>query len=183
MRHALVILPVVALIGLGSTAPNAARKCGTPVPSVSQMLKAIDGVMLGTPDSALFAKLKSEDIYSMDFVCMNPLDSTFSKSRGVTVLSIWMKTGPAPRITEALDVVRQAQDSSFAHSRRYIQTGAEIQLPAIMRGISVVIEASADGWVARTTVPRLLKTCEMFDGKVATATAGAPRKSRCTNDY
>jgi hypothetical protein len=183
MKRILYLLPVVVLAGLGTTAPNAARKCGTPIPSMAQMLKAIDGVIVAPPDSAALAKVKSEDIYSMDLVCMNPLDSTFSRSRGITVMSIWMKTGPAPRITEALDVVRQAQDSSLARTGRYISSGAEIQLPANMRGISVALEASAEGWIARTTVPRLLRTCVMFDGRVPERTQGAPRKSVCAYDH
>jgi hypothetical protein len=190
MTRALALLPALALIGLGASAPNessAARKCGQRFtdadPRSNAPVYALDGAVIQPGTVGPMSNVRSDNIHSVEFICLNPKDSTFNRSSGVTIISIWTKTSPAPRVAEALEIVRQAQDAQFAKNGRYLSVAKEIPLPETMKGVIVTLEGGPSGWIARTTVPRLLRTCVMFDGTVADAPAGAPRKAKCEIDY
>jgi hypothetical protein len=181
------LVPVLALAYLGAGTPSAARKCGQRFtnadPRSNVPVYSLDGAVIQPGTARPMTNVGGDNVYSVDIICMNPTDSTFNRSSGVTIISIWTKTSPAPRIAEALEIVRQAQDAQFAKDGRYIETASQIPLPENMKGVVVTLEAGPRGWIARTTVPRLLKSCVMFDGAVAANTQGAPRRAACRDDY
>lgn len=187
MQRILCLLPAVALVALGTSSPNAARKCGRQQviagPGRIVPLMSIDGVVIQPGTVHPMSNVVGTDIYSVDIICMDAKDSTFNRTQGVAIISVWTKSGPAPRVTEALDVIRQAQDSSFARNGRYISAVSEIRFPENMKPVQMTLEAGPKGWVARTTLPRFLQTCMMFDGTLAAQPAGAPRKAACQREY
>ena len=177
----LCLAPALALLGVGASAPDLALKCGGATAPGGKPLVSIDGV-IRSPDYLSSIKLTAEDIHGIDIVCMNPKDSTFNRTHGWGVASIWTKQGPAPRVEEALDVIREAQDAHLAKHGRYILALEEIRFPESMKPVRVTMDADKSGWTARTTLPRLLRTCTMFDGTLAVPLPNEPRKPACVSD-
>jgi hypothetical protein len=173
--HLLWFLPALALPVGGTSTPGAALKCGLLAPDGSPMY-AVDGVLQSREGISGF---QPEDLYRVDIVCMDPKDSTFNRTAGFAVLSIWTMEGPAPRVPEALDIIRDAQDKHFAKYGRYIAAVEDIQLPESMKAVRITLNADENGWIAHSTFPRLLRRCVMFDGAVATPLAGEARESVC----
>jgi hypothetical protein len=178
----LFLAPALALVGVGASAPYVALKCGGVTAPGGKPLFSIDGVIRSTEDSARI-NLKKEDIHRIDIVCLNPKDSTFNRTHGWGVASIWTKQGPAPRVEEALDVIREAQDAHLAKHGRYILALEEIRFPESMKPVRISMDADKNGWIARTTLPRLLRTCTMFDGAAAEPLPKEPRKPACVSDF
>jgi hypothetical protein len=181
MKKLLVLVPMVALLGAGTSTTVAARKCGA-LPPGGKPIFAIDGVVQPSGVGVTPAPVAEGDIVFVDIICMDPKDSSFNRTHGVSLISAWTKSGPAPRVEEALSVIRAAQDAQFARNGRYISSVESIRFPESMKPVSVTLVADRKGWIARTTLPRYLRTCMMFDGTVAAPPRTGPRTSECTSD-
>ena len=185
MLRAMPALSAIAVAIALLPEPTAPRKCGTPVPPGGPFI-AIDGVVVGQLEQQSKPwtdyGVAREDVYSLEILCMDPKDSTFVRGRGLPLVSIWTLSGPAPRLKDALDMVRAAQDAHYAKHGAYMKTLDNIRLPENMQRIRLTMRAVDKGWIARATVPNLLSTCSMFDGEVATALHIGPRHVVCESD-
>jgi hypothetical protein len=177
----LCLAPALALLSIGASAPHAAFKCGGATQPGGKALLSIDGVIRWTEDLSSI-KLPEKDIHSVDILCMDPRDSTLNRTHGWGVVSVWTKQGPAPRVEEALDVIRDEQDAHLAKHGRYILALEDIRFPESMKPVRMTMDADKSGWIARTTLPRLLRTCTMFDGTVAAPPPNQSRKTACVSD-
>jgi hypothetical protein len=177
----LSLAPALALLSVGASMPDVAMKCGGVTAPGGKPIVSIDGV-IRSPDYVSPIELTELDIHRIDIVCMNPEDSTFNRTRGWGVVSIWTRQGPAPRVEEALAVIREAQDAHLAKHGHYIVALEDIRFPENMKPVHMTMDADRRGWIARTTLPRLLRTCTMLDGTVAVPLPNEPRKPRCVSD-
>jgi hypothetical protein len=177
----LFLAPALAVLGVGASVRDVSLKCGGLTAPGGKPLISIDGVIT-SQDYVSSIKARAEDIYRIDIVCMNPTDSTFNRTHGWGVVSIWTKQGPAPRVEQALDVIREAQDAYFAKQGRYLAALDDIRFPENMKTVRVTMDVDKTGWIARTTLPRLLRTCTMFDGTMAAPLPNEPRKPVCVSN-
>ena len=177
----LSLASALALLGVGASAPAVVFKCGGGTAPGGKPLLSIDGVMRWTEDPSSI-NVPEKDIHSIDILCMNPKDSTLNRTHGWGVVSIWTKQGPAPRVEEALDVIRGEQDAHLAKHGRYIVALEDIRFPESMKPVRVTMTADKSGWIARTTLPRLLRTCTMYDGTVTGPLPKPARMTTCMSD-
>ena len=159
---AIQVVPVVALIAGLASGSGEARKCGRTTNHGG--LVAIDGVITAVRPDSLMKHLNADDLQSIEIVCMNPQDSTFNRSSGIPVVSVWTKNGPIAQVKATLSVILAAQDAHHRRESKYIDGLEKIELPASSSRLRVSMKASNHGWVAEATFERMLATCFVFDG-------------------
>jgi hypothetical protein len=181
VMRALAIVPMVAVMAAMIPRSDAVMKCGSQSPN--GLLFAIDGLITAPKDGVSPLKsLAQENVYSLAVLCMDPVDSTFNYTRGWQLISVWTMQGPAPRLKDALNLIRDAQDAHFAKHGKYITSLDQITLPETLKPLRITLKGDAKGWIASATVPRLLSTCSMFDGTIATPLYIGPRHIDCASD-
>lgn len=167
MRRILFIAPALLLVGATLVRPDPIRKCG----SGQKPLYAVDGVITEL-DTEVEDQLQRVDmtgsltnrIMEIQVVCMNPQDSTFNRSRGIPVISIWTHDGPVGRIEPALEAILAAQDEHHRRTARYLDSleGLELDAP---EQIHFTLELRDDGWIAEAVLQRYLHRCLVWDGE------------------
>ncbi len=176
---------------LASPAPSARPdvKCGPQPPGTTALL-AIDGEIRDAPPPSFrsvspAAVVDPEDIFWIDIVCIDPLDSTFQRGHGVPVVSIWTKRGPASHMEPALLEIRTAQNRHFERQGRYLEGLDAIELSEHPPQVHVAMEVTsdADGYVASARTERLFATCFLYDGAAGAPRAGlVPGEPDCVSD-
>jgi hypothetical protein len=184
MLRTLQLTPLLALFSINTLTPApvpAPVKCGGPGPNGTHYV--VNGIITAGMNDAKIRGIGSNNTFLSDVLCMNPQDSTFNRSTGEWVVSVWTKDGPAPHVVLALDLIRYEQDIYFKRNKRYMSAATDIVLPLGMERVRVTLQGDEHGWVAHTTIPRLMQTCTMFDGRVyATGAATEPRRVVCKRD-
>ena len=181
LLRAFAIVPVVAVAAAMIPTGSTMIKCGTLSPNGP--LLGVDGVVTGpvSRDKPL-GNLAKEDVYSIDIMCVDPVDSTFNRTHGWQLISLWTMQGPAPRLKEALNLIRDAQDAHYARHGRYITKLEEIPLPETMKPLRITLQADKKGWIARATVRQLLTTCSISDGVNIDPNYVRARQIECASD-
>src|SRR5687768_10519099 len=91
------IVPIVAVAAAMIPQHGAMLKCGTASPDGP--LFAVDGVVMGpSTREKPFGNVAKENVYSLEIMCMDPVDSTFNRTHGRQLISLWTMQGPAPRL-------------------------------------------------------------------------------------
>src|SRR5688572_20908020 len=125
MLRALPALSAIAVAIAILPEHTAPLKCGTPVPPGGPFI-AVDGVVVGQLEQqskpGTDYGVAREDLYSLEILCLDPKDSSFVRGRGLPLVSMWTLSGPAPRLKNALDMVRDAQDAHYAKHGVYMKT-------------------------------------------------------------
>ncbi|CAN5709951.1 hypothetical protein BH23GEM9_BH23GEM9_17610 [soil metagenome] len=155
-------LAIAFMLGPISTWSNGTvLKCG-PQPENTVPLVAIDGAFVASSDP--WRHVDRDSIYSLEILCMNPQDSTFHRTVGVPVISIWTMHGPLPQLKAVLALLPEAQDAYFSRHAEYfsdLSAVPRLEPPAPAR---IVVETSARGWIATGSIDRLLQVCVVYDG-------------------
>lgn len=182
MLRTLQLTPILAALSINAlTVPPASLKCGGPGPNGTHY--AVNGVITPGMNATKLRAIGNNNIFVYDTLCMNPQDSTFNRRIGEWVISVWTKDGPGPHVLLALDLIRYEQDIYFKQHKRYMAAAAGIVLPQGMERVRVTLQGDENGWIATTTIPRLMQTCTMFDGVVQnTAPATQARRVQCKFD-
>jgi hypothetical protein len=178
----LQLAPFVAT--LAAVHPDAEIRSKECTRSPTGTLYAIDGVIRpGMTDAEMRQEIRGKT-FLYDTLCMDPQDSTFNRRKhGYWVISAWTKDGPGPHVLLALDHIRYEQDRHFRQHGKYMISSAQLVLPQGMERVRVTLRGFEQGWIATTTMSRLMQTCTMFDGRVSD---GAPaiqaRRVACSFD-
>lgn len=169
-RFVPVALQIGALLHVPVFAGTPDRlKCGLEGADREPLL-AIDGELTEREPAEAGELLSQDEVELVEIVCLDARDSTFNASRGIPVVSIWTKDGPAGRLEPLLAAILEAQDAHFRRYATYLDDVSELQLPGRIHAIRVSLEADARGWIAWARVDRMLAACLVYDGEV-----GAPR--------
>ena len=161
----ILIAPVLLLIGAHITLPDARLKCGS-LPPGGEPLVAVDGEITTVKPDSIWQAVDKDDLMWLQIVCMNPRDSTFSRGRGIQVISIWTAEGPASHLEPTLAEILDAQDANFRRESSYLHELSEIELPGRPEQIQLSMDASDTGWVASAWIDRLLAKCFVFEGEI-----------------
>lgn len=172
------LLPTVVVMGITFSPPSSPLKCDRQPPE-GKPLVAIDGELTDqTVDD-----INREEIRSLEIVCMNPEDSTFNRSRGIPVISIWTRGGPASYLESTLTAILEAQDAHFRTHSTYLDKLSEIELPERPATMRVTLDAEDSGWVATAAIDRMLTKCVVYDGEVSRPHPRVPRRQpTCLSD-
>ena len=181
LLRAFAIVPAVAVAAALNPYDSTLLKCGTLSPNGP--LLGVDGVLTGpvNRDKPL-GDIAKENVYSIDILCVDPVDSTFNRTHGWQLISLWTMQGPAPRLKEALAVIRDEQDAHHARHGSYITKLEEIPLPETMKPLRITLQVDKKGWIARATVRQLLSTCSVYDGEVSNPPYIGARQIDCASD-
>lgn len=171
-------LPILVVMGVMLPPPDSPLKCDTEPPE-GKPLVAIDGELTDRKPE----EIDREEIRSIEIVCMNPRDSTFNRSHGIPVISIWTTGGPASYLEPTLMAILEAQDAHFGRHAEYLETLSEIELPERPSRMQVTLDATESGWVATASIDRMLATCVVYDGEVSVPHSRVPRRQpTCLSD-
>jgi hypothetical protein len=119
----------------------------------------------------VFKTLAESDIQSVEVTCLNPIDSTRlasgSSAAGLPAIIAWSKRGPASALKPALTALMTAQKAHFARTGAYSRDAATLQLPTLPSELKLSLDATTDGWIARTWVDRRFSpSCAVYVGNV-----------------
>jgi hypothetical protein len=173
------IVPVIALLGAATFHSDSARKCGRPI-GPGEPLFAVDGVIRGPATDASMSTVDKGDLYSVEVLCLNAKDSTFVRGEGIPLISVWTKSGPVSHLKPVLAAILEAQDGHFRKSSTYIAALDGIKLPARSDRVRVTLQLEDGGWIATSTVDRLMMKCRVFDGH--TPPRSGRREITCVDD-
>jgi hypothetical protein len=143
------------------------RKCRNPVQTAPVIF--VDG--LAVADSA-FKQLGTNDIRSVEVICINPVDSTALKPgstlTGLGAIVVWTRLGPSSQLEPALAALLSAQRAYRTRTGAYSRNLASLQLPALPEYVKVSLESTGSGWSANAWVDRRFSPrCRVSDGDVA----------------
>ena len=162
--RSLQIAPALLLIGASAASFEFPRKCGSLPPGARPVL-AVDGTIMSV-DPMTDLGVDPDSVLELQVVCMNPRDSTFNRTTGVPVISVWTKQGPVPHLQPTLEAVLEAQDEQFSRNATYFSSTDHVALPYRPEQVRMTLEGRENGWIAAVTVDRYLSTCYVFDGAV-----------------
>ncbi|MGH7459717.1 MAG: hypothetical protein ACREMA_01655 [Longimicrobiales bacterium] len=127
---------------------------------------ALDGAFITVDPDSILRDLKTEDILSIQIVCMDPQDSTFNRTHGIPVMLVRTKEGPASYVKRQLAAILAAQDAHFRRESTYISDLSRIALPFRAAQLRVSIDVRAKGWLAKATVEQSSLVCFVFSGDI-----------------